>query len=281
MKNLQGKVVVITGAGSGIGRALAIFAATRGASLALADWNEAGLEETAELTGASPGRLFTRKLDVRDDSAVNAFAADVKDKLRGADVIVNNAGVSLSHSIGLMKREDFEWIMDINFWGVVRGTEAFLPQLLAKEEGHVVNVSSIFGVIAVPRQSAYNASKFAVRGYTEALSAELRKTRVKVTVVLPGGVRTGIVTNGRQYENLSGQPTDPATLGKTFERIAGSSPEEAAQIIWSGVLRGAPRVLVGRDARLADLVQRLFPTRYSRVLQGTTRLAGRLRGVRL
>jgi NAD(P)-dependent dehydrogenase (short-subunit alcohol dehydrogenase family) len=271
MKTLQDKVVVITGAGSGIGRALAVSAAKMGAKLCLSDWNEAGLAETVALTQLPAARVLSRKLDVRSDEQMAALAAAVQSELGGADVVVNNAGVSLSQSVATMSRTDFEWIMDINFWGVVRGTEAFLPQLTAKSEAHLVNVSSIFGVIAVPRQSAYNASKFAVRGFTEALAEELRGSPVHVSVVLPGGVRTSIITNGRQYQNLRGEPTDTASMAKTFDKLARTTPEEAAATIWSGVLSDAPRILIGQDARVADIIQRIFPTQYSAMLLKTNR----------
>ena len=182
MKNLKDKVVVITGAGSGIGRALAVEAAKAGAVLALSDWNEQSVRETEGLAAAR-NDASRGKVDVRSDDEVRAFADEVADELGGASVIVNNAGVAMSDFIGTMKRIDFEWLMDINFWGVVRGTEAFLPQLRAKDEAHVVNISSVFGLVGVPSQSAYNASKFAVRGYTEALRQELHDTRVNVTRV--------------------------------------------------------------------------------------------------
>jgi NAD(P)-dependent dehydrogenase (short-subunit alcohol dehydrogenase family) len=265
MKTLRDKVVVITGAGSGIGRGLAVHAAREGALLALSDWNEDGLRETAQLAQAK--ETVTRKVDVRSDDEVRAFAAQVADELGGANVIVNNAGVSLTDLVGSMKRSDFEWLMDINFWGVVRGTEAFLPQLQAKDDAHVVNISSVFGLIGVPSQSAYNAAKFAVRGYTESLRQELHDTSVHVTCVHPGGVKTNIVRNGRNLTDLNGAKTDTVTLAREFDVMAKTSPEEAARIIWTGVLENAPRVLVGADARFIDLVQRMLPTGYQTVLR--------------
>ena len=191
MRSLQGKVVVITGAGSGIGRALAVESAKKGAILALADWNEEGLKETQ--TEARAKESIVRKLDVRSEEGFQAFASDVQKELGGAHVVVNNAGVSLSDTVGSMKRSDFEWLIDINFWGVVRGTETFLPQLLSKDDGHIVNISSVFGLIGVPSQSAYNASKFAVRGYTEALRQELEEAGAvlddpEALTVLDGGL---------------------------------------------------------------------------------------------
>ena len=279
MKTLREKVVVITGAGSGIGRALAIEAAETGAHLALADWDEAGLDETARLAAAP--KTMKRKLDVRSEDGVLAFAGDVARELGGASVLVNNAGVALSDTIGSMKRVDFEWLFDINFWGVVRGTEAFLPQLLAKDDAHVVNVSSVFGLIAVPSQSAYNASKFAVRGYTEALRQEVERTSVHVTCVHPGGVRTNIVKNGRNNTNTRGEATETATLAREFEKVATTTPASAAKTIWSGVLQNSPRVLIGRDAQVIDLVQRMFPVRYPSIFRVAQSVYERVSGVRV
>lgn len=278
VKTLQNKVVVITGAGSGIGRALAVSAAAAGASIAISDWNLAGAEETAQKSGASPGRVLVRKVDVRSDDEVNAFAADVQKEMGGAHVVVNNAGVSLSHAVGHMKREDFAWLMDINFWGVVRGTEAFLPQLRARDEAHIVNISSVFGLIGVPTQSAYNASKFAVRGFTESLAQELDGTRVHVSVVCPGGVKTGIAANGRHYQDAFGNETNAQKAAKDFERLAGTTPERAAAIIWKGVLRNDPRILVGPDAKLIQAMVRLFPNTYPRIVKHGMALGERLRG---
>jgi len=269
MKTLKDKVVVITGAGSGIGRALAISAAQMGAALALTDWNLPGLTETAEQVKALRGsvRMLVEQVDQRSEDAVNAFAARVERELGGAHVVVNNAGVSLSDTIGSMKREDFEWVMGINFWGVVRGTEAFLPQMLQKEDAHVVNISSVFGLIGVPSQSAYNASKFAVRGYTEALRQELFGTNVHVTCVHPGGVKTNIVRNGRNVRDQYGNVTNHETMSRMFDAMAQTTPAKAASIIWSGVLSNAPRVLVGPDAHVIDVIQRLFPTGYPRIFR--------------
>jgi NAD(P)-dependent dehydrogenase (short-subunit alcohol dehydrogenase family) len=270
MKSLREKVVVITGAGSGIGRALAVDAARRGAFVALSDWNEEGVKETERALGAA--RSLARKVDVRSEDQVGAFANEVAREFGGAHAIVNNAGVSVSDFVGTMKRTDFEWLMDINFWGVVRGTEAFLPQLKAKDDAHVVNISSVFGLIGVPSQSAYSASKFAVRGYTEALRQELEGTSVHVTCVHPGGVKTNIVKNGRNNTNSLGQAMDGDRMAQEFDKIARTTPDEAAKIIWGGVLSDAPRVLVGSDAHLIDLVQRLFPTGYASIFRAMQRL---------
>jgi NAD(P)-dependent dehydrogenase (short-subunit alcohol dehydrogenase family) len=276
MKTLNEKVVVITGAGSGIGRALAVEAAKQGAFLALSDWNESGVKETERLAGAK--RSLSRKVDVRSEKEVSAFAEEVARELGGAHVIVNNAGVTVSDFVGTMKRTDFEWLMDINFWGVVRGTEAFLPQLQTKEDAHVVNISSVFGLIGVPSQSAYNASKFAVRGYTESLRQELYGTSVSVTCVHPGGVKTNIVRNGRNRTNATGLPIEPESLARDFEKVARTSPEQAAKTIWAGTLANAPRVLVGGDAHVIDIVQRFFPTGYPSVFRAVQRLFIRANG---
>jgi NAD(P)-dependent dehydrogenase (short-subunit alcohol dehydrogenase family) len=279
MKSLREKVVVITGAGSGIGRALALEAARQGAVLALSDWNEEAVKETERL--AASKRSLARKVDVRNEKEVSAFADEVGRELGGAHVIVNNAGVTVSDFVGSMKRTDFEWLMDINFWGVVRGTEAFLPQLKAKDDAHVINISSVFGLIGVPSQSAYNASKFAVRGYTESLRQELHGTSVHVTCVHPGGVKTNIVKNGRNRTNSVGAAIENDAMARDFEKIARTTPDEAARIIWTGVLADAPRVLVGGDAHLIDFVQRLFPTGYPTVFRAVQRLFVKATGAHL
>jgi NAD(P)-dependent dehydrogenase (short-subunit alcohol dehydrogenase family) len=279
MKSLNEKVVVITGAGSGIGRALAVEAGKRGAFLALSDWNEAGVKETEKLAGAK--RSLSRKVDVRSETEVSDFASEVERELGGAHVVVNNAGVTVSDFVGAMKRTDFEWLMDINFWGVVRGTEAFLPQLKAKDDAHVVNISSVFGLIGVPSQSAYNASKFAVRGYTESLRQELEGTNVHVTCVHPGGVKTNIVRNGRNRTNTDGRAVEGDKMARDFDKVARTTPEEAANIIWAGALANAPRVLVGGDAHVIDLVQRLFPTGYPAIFKTVQKLFARATGTHL
>lgn len=256
MKTLTDKVVAITGAGSGIGRALAREAAARGARLALSDRDVAAAAETATLCAAKA--VMVRQVDVRRDEDLRAFAAATAAELGGVDVLVNNAGVSLTDRVEDMSREDFAWLFDINFWGVVRGTEAFLPLLRQAPEGHLVNVSSMFGLVGAGDQSAYAASKFAVRGYSESLAQELVGTPVRVTCVFPGAVRTNIIRAGRGPHGPEG--ADRAALAQRFEAVAMTSPEVAAVQIWRGVLRNAPRVLVGADAWLFDVLVRWFPT---------------------
>jgi NAD(P)-dependent dehydrogenase (short-subunit alcohol dehydrogenase family) len=256
--NLRGKLVAITGAGSGIGRALAVQAGAEGAQLALSDVDGDAAQQTLKLAGAGG---FAIACNVQSDAEVAAFAVRAAE-LGGAAVLFNNAGVSLSAYADSMKREDFMWLMDVNFWGVVRGTEAFLPQLRAHSESRLVNISSIFGIMAVPSQSAYHASKFAVRGYTECVRQELRETAVRVCCVHPGGVRTNIVRNGKHYQNSQGQSTDLSTTAALFDKLARLSPEQAASIIWRGVKRASPRILVGNDAKVLDAAARFAPARY-------------------
>ena len=278
MRDLREKVVVITGAGSGIGRALAIQAAREGALLALCDWDETSVNETGRLAAAS--RTLVRKVDVREDAQVTSFAEAVRNELGGAHVLVNNAGVALSDTVGSMKRADFEWLFQINFWGVVRGTEAFLPQLLQKEESHLVNMSSVFGLVGIPAQTAYCSSKFAVRGFTESLRLELLDGPVRVSCVHPGGVRTNIVRTGRMVRNSSGQEVERDAAAADFDRMAATSAEDAAATIWSGVRRDAPRILVGPETPWLDRIQRLFPAGYASVVLFFRDL-GRRRGLKL
>jgi len=263
MKSLESKVAVITGAASGIGRALAREASARGARVVVCDVDEAGLATTVSQSSA----VISRRVDVRDDAAIRALADQVASELGGADIVINNAGVSLSDTVGSMARADFERVMDINFWGVVRGTEAFLPQLLAKPEASLVNISSIFGIVGIPSQSAYCSSKFAVRGYTESLSHELSSTSVRVSVVCPGGVKTNIVRGGKHVIDSRGKATTLEATATEFDTMARTTPEAAAHTIWQGVLAGSPRIMVGGDAKALDLLARMLPRGYGGVLR--------------
>jgi NADP-dependent 3-hydroxy acid dehydrogenase YdfG len=261
MKTLADKIVAITGAASGIGRALAVSCADLGARLAISDVNEAALAETASLVRQKQPGVHTARVDVGQRDAIYAWADQVKSELGPVDVLVNNAGVSLSQTIRDMRDEDFIWLMNINFWGVVHGTRAFLPQLLSRPEAHVVNLSSVFGLIAVPTQAAYNSSKFAVRGFTEALRQELASTNVRVTSVHPGGIKTNIVRNGRHFQDPTGN-ADAEAVAREFERVARTTPEVAAQKIVNAILQENPRLLIGLDAVLIDRMQRLLPASY-------------------
>ncbi|OLR90450.1 SDR family NAD(P)-dependent oxidoreductase [Actinokineospora bangkokensis] len=268
MKSFAGKVAVVTGAGSGIGRELVFGLLKEGASVAASDIDEAGLKETVDKAGAGD-RVRAYKLDVADRDAIYAHAEQVVADFGGVDVVFNNAGVAMKGSVREMSDEDLKWIMDIDFWGVVHGTRAFLPHLIARGGGHVVNTSSVFGFIGVPTQSAYNAAKFAVRGFTEAFRQEMvvERTGVEVTCVHPGGIKTNISKNGRVSN-----PADAKAFAKSIDQVAMTSPEKAAQVILSGVKKNKARVLVGPDAYLLDALPRLLGSLYQPlVLRGTKR----------
>lgn len=277
MKNLSGKTVVITGAGSGIGRSLAHRLAKEGALLALADISEAGLAETYETLPVRPAQVNTYILDVSDRQAFYDFADQVNSDFGGADVVINNAGVALSQTIEDMSFEDFQWVMDINFWGVVYGTKAFLPLLRKRPEACIINVSSVFGLIAVPTQGAYNASKFAVRGFTEALRQELSGSSVRALCVHPGGIKTSIARNARFYRAPDGKNERDNAVAD-FDKMARTTADEAANVIVKALKQGRERILIGTDARIIDWLQRLMPSAYTRVLGGLLSQAGRSRG---
>jgi len=268
MKDFQNKVAVITGAGSGIGRALARDLAAAGARLALSDVNQVGLQETADSLGLGSDRLITEAFDVADRDAFYAFAERVTGHFGAAHLVFNNAGVALGATVEDMSYEDFEWLMGINFWGVVHGTKAFLPHLKAAGDGHIVNVSSVFGLIGVPTQSAYNASKFAVRGFTEALRQELEMEggRVSCTSVHPGGIKTNIARNARMGAGVEKITGDVDKARRDFEKMFRTTTEEASQTILKGVKGNKRRVLIGSDARAIDSMQRLMPTAYQRIM---------------
>lgn len=257
------RVCIITGAASGIGRALAVALSQRGCSLALCDVDEEGLERTRD--EAKCDAVLLRKVDVGDREAVHGFVDETIAHFGQADAIFNNAGVTVQQTLADTSYEDFEWLMRINFWGVLYGTKALLPHLISRGRGAIVNISSVFGLIGFPTQSAYNASKFAVRGVTESLRHELHGTDILVCSVHPGGVRTNIVKAGRFHVDIDGGESHEASTRK-FARAARLSPPEAAQIIINGVERKDPRILVGTDAEWIDRVQRMAPVRYGSLL---------------
>jgi len=266
VKNLRGKVAVVTGAGSGIGRAVAGELAREGCHLALADVNEAGLAETLQGLLGLPVTVTTHIVDVARRDAVERLAAEVIERHGAAHILVNNAGVAVAERAENIPYEDFEWLMGINFWGVVYGCTAFLPHMRAAGEGHIVNISSVFGLIGMPTQAAYNASKFAVRGYTEALEQELANTPIRVSCVCPGGIRTAIVRNAR-VPAASGTMPAKNELAGTFDKLARTSAEEAGATIVRGILKDSKRILIGADARMISLIIRLFPVAYPALLR--------------
>jgi NAD(P)-dependent dehydrogenase (short-subunit alcohol dehydrogenase family) len=265
MKTLENKVVVITGAGSGIGRALALQAAGHGALLAISDWNEAGLAESVEqLKAAGVRELRSDQVDVSDRAAVAEWAAAVAEQFGRVDMVVNNAGVTVTGDFEEMSYEDFDWIVGVNLMGVINGTKEFLPHLIASGDGHLINLSSLFGLISMPGQTAYNATKYAVRGFTEALREEMLVNRhpVGVTCVHPGGIKTGIARNGRK--TLS---QDAAAIDSLFDKkLARMTAEKAAQIILKGALSGKARVLVGADAHAMHHFAKLAGSRYQDIV---------------
>lgn len=268
MKNFSGRVVAITGAASGIGRALAIDLAARGAHLALADLDTVGLADTVGRCEGHGIKVTSAEVDVADRDAVFAWADSVADQHGSINMVVNNAGVNLAATAADQAITDFEWVMNIDFWGVVHGTQAFLPHLRAADEGHIVNISSVFGLVSIPGQSAYNAAKFAVRGYTDALRMELEieESNVSVTTIHPGGIKTNIVNSGRRDDTLHAIGQNPDDMQSEFDKMALSSPEKAARQILKAVERNRRRALIGPDAKVFDIVSRLPAGVYQRFL---------------
>ena len=265
MKNLSDKVVIITGAGSGIGRALALNLARKGSLLALSDVDEAGLAETVDLVkGAGAREVRSDRLDVSDRAAFEAYAEAVVAQFGRVNVVINNAGVALSGDFADLEWRDIDWVLRINLDGVLNGTKAFLPHLIASGEGHVVNLSSLFGLVSMPGQSIYNASKYAVRGLTEALREEMLIARhpVGVTVVHPGGIKPAIARNAR-----TSAKEDQAATAKFFdEKLAKMTPEKAAEIIVRGIEKNQARVLVGLDAHAVHWFAKLSGSRYQDII---------------
>ncbi len=266
MNNFKNKVAAITGAASGMGRTLALELARRGCHLALSDVNQAGLAETAALVGKLGVKVTTTALDVADRAAVFAWADQVATDHGKVNLIFNNAGVALGAFLDTVKPEDFEWIMGINFWGVVWGTQAFLPHLKRAGEGHVINTSSLFGLMAQPSQGTYNASKFAVRGFTEALRQELDMAAcgVSATCVHPGGIRTNIARTARMDGSIQAHTGQDAEVARArFDKLLNATTAESAALqILRGVERNKRRVLVGLDAKFLDLLVRVLGSWY-------------------
>jgi NAD(P)-dependent dehydrogenase (short-subunit alcohol dehydrogenase family) len=268
VSEFEGKVVAITGAAAGIGRSLAVELAKRGAKLATCDVNEAGLQETSVLCEQVGARIEAATVNVADRDAVHAWADAIAEHFGPVHYVFNNAGVAFTGSIERCTFADIERVMDIDFWGVVNGSKAFLPYLLDTGDGHIVNMSSVMGLFAAPTQSAYASAKFAVRGFTEALRQELLLAGhpIKVTCVHPGGIKTDIAKNGASVDPESGK--DFATF---FDRTAMVGPDKAALIILNGVAKGRARVLVGADAHAIDFFIRLTGANYQRLLVAASR----------
>lgn len=258
MKSLNRKVVAITGAGSGIGRGLAIQLAQEGCALALSDINEAGLQETAQMAGRTGTAISTHRVDTGSRDQVCKYADEAAAHHGGVDMIINNAGVVVSESLEKVSWEDFEWLININMWGVVYGSRAFLPLLKKRPEGHIVNISSINGMVPFPNNGPYNMSKYAVRAFSETLMQELAGTSVSVSCVHPGGIDTNIVSNARFYSSPGGKLSQAEVAGK-FSRMAKTSPDKAASIIIAGIKKNKKRIMVGMDAKFMDLMSRITP----------------------
>jgi NAD(P)-dependent dehydrogenase (short-subunit alcohol dehydrogenase family) len=261
---LQNRTAVVTGAASGIGRAIAMSLARRGCHLALADVNEEKLLETSQMVSGNGARVSRHSVDVADREAVAAFPEAVMAEHKGVDILVNNAGVALGGTFEEASEEDFEWLFGINFWGVVRMTRAFLPLLKRSDDARVVNLSSVYGLISPPGQTAYSASKFAVRGFSNALRHELAGSHVGVTVVHPGGVATSIADSARAPKGAAAE--DIARRRALVKKRLRLPPEAAGEIIVKGVERRTSRVLVGTDAKILSLLERFAPVSYWKVL---------------
>lgn len=264
MSSFGGKVAVITGAGSGIGRALAINLAEKGAKLALSDVDSDGLAETVSQAKALGADVKSDRVDVAEREAMLAYADAVVAHFGKVNQVYNNAGIAYNGNVIKSEFKDIERVMDIDFWGVVNGTKAFLPYVIESGDGHIVNVSSLFGLIAVPGQSAYNAAKFAVRGFTEALRQEMlvAKYPVKVTCVHPGGVKTAVARNA-----TVAQGEDAEVLADFYDKyLLAHSPEMAARTIVNGVAKGHARVVIGIEAKAADLIARITGSGYQRIV---------------
>ncbi len=263
MEGFAGKVAAVTGAGSGIGRALALALGRSGASLAISDVDLEGLATTEEQLTAIGAAVRSDRLDVTEREAFGIYADTINAHYGKVNQIYNNAGIAYTGDVDITAFKDIERVMDVDFWGVVNGTKAFLPHLVASGDGHVVNISSLFGLLSVPGQAAYNSAKFAVRGFTEALRQEmvLNREPVKVTTVHPGGIKTAIARNGLTAEGVSAD-----AQSKVFDkRLASTTPERAAEIILDGVRKNKARVLVGQDAVVIDLLVRITGSHYQRL----------------
>jgi NADP-dependent 3-hydroxy acid dehydrogenase YdfG len=263
MQGFAGKVAVVTGAGSGIGQALGIELGRSGAKVAISDVDLEGLAYTEQQLKAIGAPVKTDRLDVTEREAFLAYAEAVNEHFGKVNQVYNNAGIAFTGDIEVSQFKDIERVMDVDFWGVVNGSKAFLPYVIASGDGHIVNVSSVFGLFSVPGQAAYNAAKFAVRGFTEALRQEMTLAGhpVAVTTVHPGGIKTAIARNATTAEGL-----DSDQLAKLFDkRLARTTPRRAAHVILDAVRKKKARVLIGTDAKVLDLMVRVAGPYYQQV----------------
>lgn len=264
VRKIAGRPAVITGAASGIGRSLAQRLSRHGSPVVIADVNG---DELAKTEASLSGPVLSRVLDVRDADDVHRFAGEVREWLSmPLAAVFNNAGVATATSVLDSVPEDDSWLFDINYWGVVHGTRAFLPLLRERDYGVVVNTSSVYGLAGMPNNSAYCASKFAVRGFTDSLRQELRGTGVSAVTVHPGGIKTNIIKNARIHRDPEGRGRSLDQIAADFDAIALTTPDRAAEIIHKGVERGKSRILVGPDAYVFDALARIAPTRYFDVM---------------
>jgi len=272
MKNFKDKVAAISGAGSGIGQQLAILLAQQGCHLSLADVNEQGLAETLERMKASGVNVTIQKVNVAKLEEVRHWAEQTVHDHGVVNMIFNNAGVALASTVEGESYEELEWIVNINFWGVVYGTKEFLPLIKLTGDGHIINISSLFGLMAQPTQSAYNATKFAVRGFTESLRQELdlENSGVSALSVHPGGIRTNIANSARSNSSLKTLGIDPERATRSFNKLLRCPPEDAARQILEAVQKNKRRLLIGNDAKALDLIQRILPTHYQKVIELAT-----------
>ncbi|MBP4773474.1 SDR family oxidoreductase, partial [Acinetobacter baumannii] len=267
MKSFKNKVAAVTGACSGIGQALAIALANLGFHLALSDISEAGLAKTVELLAPYSVKVTTQKVDVAKRDEVATWAKAVVDEHGQVNLIFNNAGVAIGSTAEGVSYEDLEWLIGINFWGVVYGTKEFLPYLKQSGDGHIINISSMFGLTAQPTQSAYNASKFAVRGFTESLRQELdmQNAGVSATCVHPGGIRTNIAKAARMNNSVQSLGMDPLKSQDAFDKLLRTPADDAAQQILEAVRKDRRRLLIGADAKAVDVIQRILPQGYQKI----------------
>ena len=265
MRHFKDKVCVITGAGSGIGAACARAMAAEGAIVIGADLRLDMLDKVAAEVTEAGGQMHTHQLDVADRNAVFALAEKVNKAHGAADLVVNNAGVAHAATVEEMTFDNFQWVMDIDFWGVVHGTQAFLPAMIAKGSGHIANVSSIFGLIGVPTQSAYNAAKFGVLGFGEALRHEVKEQGIGVSTIHPGGINTNIVRHAR-FQQGPDMENEREEAIQRFAQFTMTQPEGAAKTIIKGIKRNKARILIGPDAHFVDWVRRIFPTHYLTIM---------------